>query len=280
MMSIKKRLAAVALAACLALPTATPASASGDSVYARVMQSRTLRCGYIAWQPFVMKDANSKKLSGLSHDVFEALAKNMGLKIEWVQEVMVGQQIETLNTGKIDAVCGDWPLNAATAALVDYTRGYAFMPIYLYKKKGGKNFRNLEDVNKSDVSISAMDGDISLLIADGKFPRAKKVTVPSTADPTQINLNVLTNKADLVTNDPFSLSYFNAANNDQLTPVLNDRPLVTLKTGGSVKKGEVDLVRMLDGGIELMITSGEMDEILKKYDPKGKMMMPAVQPWQ
>lgn len=255
-------------------------AAEKESTFERVNRTGVLRCGYITWQPFVMKDPNSGKLSGLSYDVYEAIGKNLGLKVEWVTEVLVGQQAETLNSGKIDAVCGDWPLNSVSAKFVDYMQGFAYMPIYLYQKKGGKKFTSLEQVNNTDVSISAMDGDISLLIADKKFPKAKKVQVPSFADPTQINLSVATGKADLASNDPFSIGYFNAANENVLVPVLNDKPLVTLKTSGSVKKGETDLRQLLNEGIELLITSGEVGEILDKYDPEHKMMKRPAQPWK
>lgn len=265
----------------LALPV-TSFAADKETAFERFSRTGVLRCGYIVWQPYMMKDPNTGKLSGMSYDIFETLARNLGFKIEWASEVMVGQQVAALETDKVDAVCGDWPINSRSARFVQYTDGFAYFPVYLYQKKGStKKYDSLADVNSSNVSISAMDGDISLLIADKKFPNAKKVEVPATADPTMINLNATTGKADLASNDPFSVSYFNAANKDaQLEPVLNDKPLVTLKTAASVRYGEHDLVRMLNEGIQLMITSGEVDDILDKYDPKHQMLKRPKQPWQ
>ena len=248
------------------------ANEKADTVYGRVMRTGILRCGYIAWQPFIMKEPNTGKLSGLSYDFFEALGKTLGIKIEWQQEVLVGQQVTDLNLGKIDAVCGDWPLNSVTAKYVDYTAPFVFMPMYLYEKRDGKTFNGMSDINDPAVSISAMDGDISLMVAEEKFPNAKKVTIPDNADPTLINVNVAQGKADLVANDPFSLSYYNANNKVKLVPVLSAQPLIVLKTGGSVKKGEVDFVRMLNEGIEMLIASGGADAILDKYDPEKNML--------
>ncbi len=171
-------------------------------------------------------------------------------------------------------------INSVSVKFVDYLHAFAYMPLYLYAKKGEQNFTSFAQINKPSVSISGMDGDISLLIADKKFPLAKKVQVPSSADPTEISLNVTTGKADLVANDPFSASYFNAANHNALVPVLAEHPLVTLKASGSVKKGETDLQHMLDEGIDLMITSGEANTILDKYDPKNERMKRVAMPWR
>ena len=110
------------------------------------MRTGTLRCGYIVWQPYVMKDPNDKKLSGMSYDVFEAIAHNLGIKIEWTSEVLVGQQVASLDANKIDAVCGDWPLNPISAKFLDYTKGYTYFPMYLYQKKGGRKFGNISDL--------------------------------------------------------------------------------------------------------------------------------------
>ena len=125
-----------------------------------------------------------------------------------------------------------------------------------------------------------MDGDFSLLIADKKFPKAKKIQVPASADPTEINLNVLTGKADFASNDSFSVGYFNAANHDELIAVFPDKPLAVLKTGASLKKGEIDLVRLLDDGIENLIATGEINDILDKYDPKNERMKRPAVPWK
>jgi len=93
-------------------------------------------------------------------------------------------------------------------------------------------------------------------------------------------LNAITGKADFASYDPFSAAYFNTANNNILVPVLDDKPLVTIKTSGSVKKGETELQSMLNEGIELMITSGELDEILNKYDPDHTKLKRPERSWK
>lgn len=258
---------------------AFPAQAD-NAVFNRVINGGTLRCGYIVWQPYMMKDPNTGKLSGMSYDIFEALGKTLGLKIDWVSEVQSGQEAEALNSDKVDAVCSTVPSNSRSAKYMDYIDGYAYMPFYIYMKKGGKMVNNVADLNTAQMSVTGMDGDISLFAAEQYFPTAKKVAVPSSADPTSINLNVQMGKADFVVNDPASLAYFNAANGDQLIPILATKPLVTLKEGAAIKKGENNLRQTLNEGMELMLTSGLIDQILDKWDESQKLMKRRAMPWR
>jgi ABC-type amino acid transport substrate-binding protein len=45
-----------------------------ETGYERVMRTKTLRCGYFAWAPYLIKDANTGKFSGAGHDIIEAMA--------------------------------------------------------------------------------------------------------------------------------------------------------------------------------------------------------------
>lgn len=56
--------------ACVVLLMAFPAfAAEKESSYDRVMRTRTLRCGYGIFQPMIMKDPNTRKISGIFVDI-------------------------------------------------------------------------------------------------------------------------------------------------------------------------------------------------------------------
>jgi hypothetical protein len=80
-----------------------PAVYAQDTVYDRVMKSQTIRCGYGLWSVYLHKDPNTGKMGGIYYDYMEALGKNLGLKIEWTEEVGWGDYIAGLKGDRFDA---------------------------------------------------------------------------------------------------------------------------------------------------------------------------------
>ncbi len=97
------------------------------SAYERVLQKGTLRCGYFEEAPFVLKDPNTGKMSGIAVELTEQLGKELGLKIDWVSEINFGTFPQDLASGRFDAVCAD-VFTLPRAGQVDYTTPFAMVP--------------------------------------------------------------------------------------------------------------------------------------------------------
>ena len=253
------------------------ASAPTETAYARVLRTGVLRCGYSPWPPFFSVEPNTKAVSGVSKDLSDAAAKILGLKIEYV-EITLGQQVQDLNNGKIDAVCGDSPWVLSTLKYVDYTKPYYYLPEYLYARADEKRFASPEDLNRPEVTFTAIDGDVSTDIAQDRFPKAKLNSMGSLADPAQLLLNVLTKKADVVVTDPAAFAVF-AKSNPNKIKILFSRPVAVYGGGFSVKKGEADLLNTLNGTIDVMVNTGQAEALAKKNDPEGKIFLQVAPPY-
>jgi ABC-type amino acid transport substrate-binding protein len=285
-MNKEKNIAIVALVAAFAAlglfiigKPDTPLTAKKETTYERVLRTRTLRCGYALWPVFEEIDPNTREIKGLVPEFAEALGKKLGLKIEWVQEVLWDQQIEAFKTGKIDAVCSsDGPWTYTSAAVLDYTEPMIYIPFYLYGRKGETRFKNVESANAPHVKFSAIDGDISLAMATDSFPKAHIFELPSSDDPSLILTNIITGKADLVINDPLSVGRFNQTNDGKIER-LSDKPLAVINTSFSVAKGDGDLRHMLDQGFQLLQSLGISDQILDRYDPGHELFYRPQKRW-
>ncbi len=262
-----------------ALIAVQPAMAStpSETTYARVLRTGVLRCGYSHWPPFFSIDPNTKAVSGVSKDFSDAAAKILGIRIEYI-EITVGQQVQDLNNGKIDAVCGDGPWVLSTLRYIDYTKPYYYVPEYLYARADEKRFAAPEDLNRPDVTFTAIDGDVSTDIAQDRFPKAKLNSMGNLADPSQLLLNVVTKKADVVITDPAAFTSF-AKSNPNKIKVLFPRPVAVYGGGFSVKKGESDLLNMLNGTIDVMVNTGQAETLAKKNDPEGKIFLQVAPPY-
>ncbi|MBE9606901.1 ABC transporter substrate-binding protein [Acetobacteraceae bacterium H6797] len=112
----KMLLAAVALAPFAAMAAELPASirAKGTMVVANVPN----------YPPMEMKDPATGKLVGFDIDLGEAIAKRLGLTIQW-QETSFDQMIASLRTGRVDVILSgmsDKPDRRGVADFVDYLR--------------------------------------------------------------------------------------------------------------------------------------------------------------
>lgn len=260
-------------------PPAPTAPAQKETAYQRVLRTRVLRCGYALWPTYEEMDPNTKQLKGMMPDFAQALAEKFNLKIEWTQEVIWGQEPASLNSGKIDAVCSvDGPWGYASGSVRDFTEPMAYVPIYLYGRKGETRFANLNDLNSPDVTFSAMDSDISLSVAAEKYPNARRLELPGSADSSLVVMNVLTGKADLVIEDAATADRVRSAQGDKLER-LSPVPYAIINASFSVAKGEEDLLQMLNQGFQLLQQTGVSDAILDKYDPGHRIFYRPKKRW-
>lgn len=242
-----------------------------ETAYERVIRTRVLRCGYALWPMAEDMDPNTKQLKGIVPEFTEALADKLGLKIEWVEEIQWGQQPEALQSGKIDAICSsDGPWVYTSSTVLDFTEPMAYSPVYLYGRKGETRFKNTTSLNSPDVTLSAMDGDISMTLAVEKFPRVHRLEIPSSGDPSLVTMNVLSGKADLVIEDAPTAERANGPHDEKLER-LSPTPYAVINSSFSVAKGEGDLLHMLNQGFLLLQQLGISDAILNKYDPEHKL---------
>src|SRR6516225_3924485 len=133
-------------------------SATSDkSLYKRVMQSGTIRCGYAMFPPYCMKDPNTGKLSGIFVEVLEEAGKNLGLKIDWKEEVGWGSIIEGIETDRYDLVpTGVWP-NASRGRLASFSTPLFYNALNVYTRANDHRFDNLQAINSDTVTIATID---------------------------------------------------------------------------------------------------------------------------
>src|SRR5436305_11562808 len=75
-----------------------------ETVYDRVIKSGKIRAAYLSYPPACIKDTTTGKLSGIFVETLEKAADNLGLKVEWTEEVGWGSQIEGLQADRYDIV--------------------------------------------------------------------------------------------------------------------------------------------------------------------------------
>lgn len=237
-----------------------------QSAYDKVIKSGVIHCGYGVWAPNMIKDPNTGALSGFFYDYMNALAASASLKVEWSEESW-SDYPAALKAGRIDAMCaGIWP-TASKAREMDFTIPINYVAVHTYVRADDSRFDNaLEKLNSPEVTVSTMDGEISIFIAQSDFPQAKLLSLPNTASQPQIMLNVVEGKADVAFADASTGNDFMANDPGKLKLLPGGEFLRVFGNTVAVGEGEYALKELLDTGTQEMLFSGAIEKTLKKYE--------------
>jgi len=270
------------LLAILVFFTALPAFASdkqANGVYDRVVKTRTLRCAYTIYPPFIAKDTATGEISGLFHDLLEQMGKELGIKIVWAEEIGSDAIFSGLGTGRYDAVCAGYFSTPSRANGGNFTKPLVFVPTYLYVRKGEKRFHNLDDFNKPGVKIGTMDGEFSQIFKNDRLPLAGEVSLGGLSSAAERLEVVATGKADATLIEAAIGNEYMAHNPGKLEPW----GIAPVHIGGSVvilPHGEYDLVAYLNAAIDSLLYAGTLENIVQKYQKsRGSFLLP-MQPYQ
>lgn len=260
------------------LPAKAPQSQ--ETAFDRVLRTNTLRCGYYTYTPVTIKDPNTGKLTGLSVDMMDYFSEKTGIKVEWTEEVTFGNWVQGLQAGRFDAVCTPvWP-DIARARVTKFSKPFLYTDFLPIVRADDARFSdNLEDFNKSDITIGAMDGDTSLTIGKAAFPKAKFSVLPETGDYSVLLQELIEKKIDMVPWERNSAYQFNLRNPGKIKVVKTKEPLGLMPSELAVAPKERDLMDFLNALIEDMQNTGEMKRLLDKWVPVPGIVLYTAKPY-
>jgi ABC-type amino acid transport substrate-binding protein len=239
---------------------------SSQSLDEKVISSGEIRVGYIIYPPLLMKDEATGKLTGISYDLVEEAAKKLNLKTNWVEEVGWGTAIEGLKTRRYDILGTQmWP-NSSRAREAIFSVAPMNSNIYAYTKAGDNRFTNgLTGLNSPEYTISALDGEMSSIVAKEDYPQAKTNTLPQTGSMSEVLLNMTGGKADITFIEPSVANDFLKQNPGKIERV-GDTPVRTFGNSFAFARGEDSMVNMWNIAIGELINNGTVDRTLEKYN--------------
>jgi ABC-type amino acid transport substrate-binding protein len=237
-----------------------------ESAYDHVMRTQTIHCGYAISPPILVQDPNTKIISGLDYDIWKIIGSELDLKVEFVEEVGYGNFIEGLRTNRYDAFCSGIWADPARIKFLSLTEPVTYSFLKAYVRTDNHRFDgNLEKIDSPDVTIPAVDGDVSVKMAQSRFPQAKIHYLPQTATVSEMIMAVQTKKADVVFLDQGMTKDFEAKNPGVLRALTDVPAPYVFSSHFSVLSGEIQLRDMIDVVLRKMIDDGRMERLAKKY---------------
>ena len=270
----------VAMAVVHYYPSASSEKAAKESVYARVMRTGVLRCGYLIYPPETIKDPNTGKLSGFIVEITEEAARQLGWKVEWAAEVGFQDMFEGLNTGRYDALCVGIYEKPDRAKQAMFTIPIDYGVTYTVVRADDARFDgSLDPINDPKIKIAQIDGEISQVIARDVFPKAEPYALSSLSDVSLLAETVADKKADVS-----FMTIANARTYMENIPgklkILRKIPSRVYPSGlMAVPNGEYGLKYLIDATTRDLLESHFVERTIRKYDPNLETYLMLAKPY-
>jgi polar amino acid transport system substrate-binding protein len=262
-------------------PALSENSAKKESAYDRVMRTGVIRCGYIPYAPYLIKDVNTGQFSGIFHDLTEEMAKLLNLKVEWSYETTFATFSEDAKNGRYDVYCGGLWSGSQGARGVDYSMPVNFVGLGVYVRSDDNRFDGKMDIlNDKQYKFSVVDGEMSDVVPRSDFPNAQILSHPNNTEVSQLALDIAGKKADAMVVEKAVADEYLIKNPGTLKNLAVDHPIRVFGNTWAVAKGEWSLLSTINPTIDQMINSGTVEKVVAKYEKTPGSFYPRALPYR
>lgn len=255
------------------------------TVYDRITKAEKIQAAYITYPPACMKNTITGEMSGIFVDVLEKACENLGLELEWTEEVGWAAQIEGLESDRYDIVGSPVWANPVRGTKTTMSAPVYYSGIGVYVRADDDRFDGYlvnyrKAINKPSVKIGTVDGETADLIARSDFPEAERYSSPQLTDISQKFLDLETKKCDVIFAEPYYAYEYLKNNPGTVKNIAEQQPIRLFGNCYMFKKGEFQMKHMLDVAIQDLINSGYVETIIKIYEPAPNLFYRVAPPYQ
>lgn len=216
------------------------------------------------YRPFEYHDEKTNKVVGYDIDVAEAIAKKIGVPLE-IQEMQFTGLIPSLQNGQADFVIAAMYITPQRKEVVDFAEPYMDTGMIVVVRKDENSIKGPSDLNGKTVGVKA--GAVSEKVVQEMNEKGAKITIKSYKETVDHNLDLQNGRLDAAVNDLLNQLEYNKTN--PALKVVGD-PFTKAQLGIAVKKGDKELLDLINTVLKELKQSGESDKLYKKWLTGGK----------
>lgn len=218
-------------------------------------QDNILRVGTDATFP-PMEFVDNGKRTGFDIELMEAIAKNMGKQIEWIDIDFKGL-IPGLISKRFDMAVSAIYITDERKKVVDFTDPYYAGGLVAMVKDNNAAIKKLSDLDGKKVSVQVGTKSVSYLAE--KFPKVQRVEVEKNQEMFSL---VDIGRADAaVTGKPAAFQYVRTRGGLRVL----DEQLTTEEYGMALRKDTPELTKAVNASIAKLKADGTYAAIVKKW---------------
>lgn len=176
------------------------------------------------YEPFIIKDPNTAKLSGLTVDYLNEVAARQGYNVEWTSEVNFDQIVPSLDGGRFDMVCVQATPNTDFERVLSFVGDLGGMPYYTYVKADS----TLTEQTLSTAQFVLHDGFALSEITRNAYPRAQFNSLTQNASMAEFFDQLKYGKVDAAVNEHIAAEHYMKAN-PGIIRRFSDKPVIAMR---------------------------------------------------
>jgi len=243
--------------------TGPPSSQSRADTLEKVRDTKERRVGYFIFEPTIMEDPNTGKLSGVFVDMIESIAKSLDAKVVY-QKVALANFAAGLQSGQFDLSVGATFATPQRATAVLFTR-----PIFYAGYTGGvvkgraKEFPTWQSIDRRGIRVAVLQGSAIDDFVRINFKNAQIVRLTG-ADLTLPLAAVSAGQADVgLMNQLTVFTYLRA--HRELEEVLAKNPVAPTNFSWALRAHDIRWLLYLNTCLEYLENTGETYRYESRY---------------
>lgn len=235
-----------------------------DKALERIQKNREINCGvYVLGSIFSYSPEG--KPQGFTADLFAEVSKRTDLKVHYTEISSFATLFEDLKTGHYDMVCA--PVLLLPSMSMKALPGDFLLedPINIYadSSKDFSSIKSLDGLNNETYTFVGMDGELGGIYVPQLFPKAKLSMLPMGVAPSNMFLELHSNKADFVVLSHVAELAYSQVSPGKLKQV-TDQSLFKASVRLFYPEGSYALKANIDAIVEDMKRDGTLDKLIHK----------------
>jgi len=237
------------------------ANAMAEDVINEIMKRGKLLVGLEAgYMPFEMRDKQGK-IVGFDVDMTTAMAKAMGVEVEYVNTAWDGI-IASLLTQKFDIIASGMTITQERNLKINFAKPYITVgqTILLNKKLAG-TIKSYQQLNNPKYTIASKLGTTGEQAVKRMIPRAKYMSYETEQEG---SMEVINGRIDAFIYDlPFNAIMASSKGKGKIVHL--DKPFTFEPLGWAIRKGDPDFLNWLNNFMYQIENDGTYEQIYAKW---------------
>lgn len=211
------------------------------------------------YRPFEYHDEKTNKMVGYDIDLTEAIAKKIGVPVE-IKEMQFTSLIPTLQNGQADIVIAAMYITDQRKEVVDFADPYVDTGMVLVVNAGDTAIKSVKDLDGKVVGVKT--GATSEKVAQDLKAQGANITIKSYKETVDYLLDMENGRLDASINDLLNQLEYNKTHPN--VKIVGE-PFTKSSLGIAVKKGDKELIELVNTVLKEMKQNGEADKLYQKW---------------